>query len=559
METAFRNYRTHSPFWINKSVNKLYVFFNRVFWISRRYPALERPELGRCSGSLPARSVAGPGALYVGAWLSLCRDPALSVYRLGARWSSPKALCVGPRHYLRRGPTLFVSAQRFLCRGPALFVSGPGTLCVGARRSASGPGALCVGPRAFCAGLSMSAAGAFLRGPALSVSDPGGLYVGARRSLCRALCCSLAQVVTGFCGPQRSLCRAPSCFLEVCIGSPLPILAKSGPGVSVSGPCTLCIGPRPALSVQRFTSGPSALCVEPRRPLSRSAPSAMRSLCRDPALSGGLCVRARRYRRPLSGSAPNAVSGPAGRPALLSQRSLCLPWRSLSALFMSVTSMSGACVGPGALSVGAGRSGALCAGLCVGVQRSRGEGRRALTESAGARHKDSRSPTQSTRRAPPNRVPAADTKTAGPRHRDYRDSTLRALVGGLVSGPSAFRVGAWRSLCRGAMLCRALAPSLSEPNALCVGAQRSLGWGPTIWVSRPGALWARSVTGPGALCVGAWRTLCRDAALSVSSSGVVWVRPPALCILAWRSVCWPGALSSKARRFLADRNWGWIG
>ena len=144
-----------------------------------------------------------PSLLYFGAGLQRLRQAgALSV---GARRavSGPGALCVGTRRFVSSpgGPLpAFLSGRRSvsghgaLCVGARRFLSG---VCVGARRSS--PSALCVGasgPGAFCVG-------------ALFVSGPGALFVGARRfvhvgarhSLCRGPALLVPSTI-GRCTPE---------------------------------------------------------------------------------------------------------------------------------------------------------------------------------------------------------------------------------------------------------------------------------------------------------------------------------------------------------------------
>ena len=121
---------------------------------------------------------------------------------VGARRSSPNALCVG--------------ARRSLCQGPALSVSGFGDLCVGARRS------LCRAPVSGPALL-----GRFLcRVPGLS------LYVGARRCLCW--------------GP-RSSCQGLALSGSLCAVTPTPAALHPSPIRSRGPPTPIRVPPiRPA-------------------------------------------------------------------------------------------------------------------------------------------------------------------------------------------------------------------------------------------------------------------------------------------------------------------------
>ena len=123
MATAVASVQTHT-------IRILYIFFYNI-----KFTSIALAEKG--PSALPALSVSGPGALCVGPWHFLCRGPALSV-------SGPGAL-------------------------PALSLSGPGALW-------SGLGALCVAARrSLCPGRSLCWA------PALSVSDPVSVWRTPRR------------------------------------------------------------------------------------------------------------------------------------------------------------------------------------------------------------------------------------------------------------------------------------------------------------------------------------------------------------------------------------------
>ena len=253
------------------------------------------PEL--CVGSrrslfqAPVLSVSAPElcvglALCIGA---LCRAPALFVLGPGALCVGP-CVCIGPRPARSvAGPdVLWVGARRSV-----LFTSGPGALCVGPRRSfVSGPGALCVGTRrSQWRALALSATGPALSvsGPTLSVSRPGRLcigapWVGARRSLSLYLCRAPALSVSG---PgaigvrvRRSWCGAPALSVSFCVRARCSLRRASALSSLCRDLCrawrspSACVGPG-ALSLS--VSGPDALCVGARC-----------SLCRDPVVSRSL-------------------------------------------------------------------------------------------------------------------------------------------------------------------------------------------------------------------------------------------------------------------------------
>ena len=246
---------------------------------------------------------------------------------------------------------------------------------------------------------------------------------------------------------------------------------------SASGPGA----PLPRLSL----SGPDSLCVGPRRFLSRSllGPAALfwRCLCRGPAL----CVRARQSlfqnpagaRRSLCWGPVLSVESRRRGPAVLSQGSIFqVPAVCVSglALFVCLSRPNNLCLvvsGPGALSVGA--RGSLC------------PGGGALSIGLGARRSLCRSP----------RSPAV------PLCRDP-ELCVSASVGAL-----RFPVVSSESV-------SLFLPALFVPGAPCVGARCSL--------SRVGVGARRSLPrlpfgGPaslcgGALCVGAG-ALCRSSAL----------------------------------------------
>ena len=201
----------------------------------------------------------------------------------------------------------------------------------------SGAGALCVGARrSVC------------RGPALFVSGPA-LSVGARRSFFvsgpGALCA----------GARLSFHRAPALSVRVCV--------------------------EPGLFLYRSSALLSALCVGARH----SPPF---SLCRDPALCVGVCVRAWRspvasetgsvtLRRSLCRGPALFLSGPGGLCRLFaSGAALCVgARRSLRRAVFSQDSLLHApavCVsGPGAFCRGLCRGRAVLSGaLCVGARRS---------------------------------------------------------------------------------------------------------------------------------------------------------------------------------------------
>ena len=215
--------------------------------------------------------MSGRKALCVGARHSLCRGPALSVSGPGAALCLARALsgglCVGARRSLCQGPARVVSGPsalcRGLCRGPPILINA---VCVGL--------ALCVGARRFPAVSRMSGPSglrwSLCRGPALFVSGTGALYVGARRSLCWA---STPILLNALCvGLRRSLRRSSALSGAVCVGP--AVLSQS----FCVGPRRLCVGLGRSLcrAPALFVSGPSALCV---------------ALCVGP---GALCVGPRR-------------------------------------------------------------------------------------------------------------------------------------------------------------------------------------------------------------------------------------------------------------------------
>ena len=226
-----------------------------------------------CLCQVPAVCVSGPGAFCRG----LCRSPAVLFRRCLCRGrrsvSGLGALCVGARRSLRRGPSLLVSGPGALCqesasgpavlqvpcRGPTICVSRPGALCVRARRSVCrGPALFVPGPGALSVGARRSLCRGPARGPALFVSGPGALSIDSG-ALCQGVCGARTVSVSELGALQRSLCRGP------------------------------------ALSARRSVSGPGALCVGARRSLcslrrGRCSPAV--TLCRDPALCVGVCVRA---------------------------------------------------------------------------------------------------------------------------------------------------------------------------------------------------------------------------------------------------------------------------
>ena len=245
---------------------------------------MSAPEL---SASRPGAVCVGPGALFPGPQRVLCRASALYRHSL----SGPGALCVGPRRSLCRGPPL--SSPRTL----SLSVSGPGALCVGARSVCVGPRTLSVGPRRSLT-------------PVLSVSG-GTLCVGNRCCLCQgpAFSCSLSGPNALFLSGPGSLCWGPRPLSRSqrspgarCVGARLSCCVAArhslwrslapcrGPAVSVSRPDPRCVR-APLLCWAQTLSrvGPGALCVGAslveNPALSVSGPGALRvrprgSMCR---------------------------------------------------------------------------------------------------------------------------------------------------------------------------------------------------------------------------------------------------------------------------------------
>ena len=226
-------------------------------------------------------SVSGPSALSgLGA---LCVGPgALLLFVSGPVSAFSGALCVRPRRYLYRVPTLSVSgpgarqrslcrlcvARRSLSRGPVLSVSGPGaqrTLCQDPALSRC---SLCqaLARRCLCPAPAASMWGPVLsrilsRGLALSVSEPG------------ALCVARGASVSGFC-----------------------VLGPGGLCVGAQRSLALCVGPRRSLALCVGLLGPGALCP----PLCLSRSSALsRFLCRGPVLGPGTLRRLSRGRAPI--------------------------------------------------------------------------------------------------------------------------------------------------------------------------------------------------------------------------------------------------------------------
>ena len=186
----------------------------------------------------------GPGALCVGAWRSLCRVPALFLWGMALSVSGD---CRGPTQRAlgedRRAPTKpdRGTQHRKKCTGPWHKERRPRHRD---RRRAPGR-------RRDCRGRTQRALGEDCRAPTHAVTQTPT----AQHSLCRASALSFFGAQRLCVGSRRSLCR--------------------GPAVSVSGPSAL-------------------LCPSGLRRAQRSLCPARRSLSRAPALSGRLCVGARR-------------------------------------------------------------------------------------------------------------------------------------------------------------------------------------------------------------------------------------------------------------------------